>query len=154
MPKTYTDLQLRQLDERLRSLRGLANTPRPRNGWIRAVRQALGMTQPQLAARLGLTRQTLDDLEKAEAAGKITLESLGRVAKALGCHLTYAIVPDAGSLAATCVKRAEEVADRQLKAVSHSMNLEAQGVAEKELAQQRKHLVDELLRGSGRKLWR
>src|SRR5712692_10239026 len=107
MPKTYADLQLRQLDERLRSLRGFANTPRPRNGWLRAVRQALGMTQPQLAARLGLTRQTLDDLEKAEAAGKITLESLGRVAEALGCHLTYAIVPDAGSLTATRVKRAE-----------------------------------------------
>ncbi len=154
MTKTYTDLQLRQLDERLRPLRPFANTSRPRNGWIRAVRQALGMTQPQLAARIGLTRQSLNDLEKAEAGGRITLESLERVAKALGCRLSYAIVPAAGSLAATRARRAEEIADRQLKAVSHSMKLEAQGVTGKEIARQRRRLVDELLRGSGRKLWR
>lgn len=154
MTKTYTDLQLRQLDERLRPLRAFANTVRPRSGWIRAVRQALGMTQPQLAARLGLTRQSLNDLERAEAGGRITLESLERVAKALGCRLSYAIVPAAGSLAATRAQRAEEIADRQLKAVSHSMKLEAQGVTRKELARQRGRLVDELLRGSGRKLWR
>lgn len=154
MTKTYTDLQLRQLDERLRPLRAFANTSRPRSGWIRAVRQALGMTQPQLAARLGLTRQSLNDLERAEAGGRITLESLERVAKALGCRLSYAIVPATGSLAATRTQRAGEIADRQLKAVSHSMKLEGQGVTAKELARQRRRLVDELLRGSGRKLWR
>lgn len=154
MTKTYTDLQLRQLDERLRALRTFANTSRPRGGWIRAVRQALGMTQPQLAARLGLTRQSLNDLEKAEAGGRITLESLERLAQALGCRLTYAIVPAAGSLAATRAQRAEAIADQQLKAISHSMKLEAQGVTEKEIARQRGRLVDELLRGSSRKLWR
>ena len=154
MTKTYTDLQLRQLDERLRPLRAFANSSRPRGGWIRAVRKALGMTQPQLAARLGLTRQSLNDLEKAEAESRITLESLERVAKALGCHLNYAIVPAADSLATTRALRAEEIADRQLKAISRSMKLEAQGVTEKEIAQQRKRLVDELLRDGGRKMWR
>jgi len=154
MTRTYTDLQLRQLDEQLRPLRAFANTSRPRSGWIRAVRLALGMTQPQLAARLGLTRQSLNDLEKAEAGGRITLESLERVAKALGCRLSYAIVPAAGSLAATRAQRAEEIADRRLSAVSHSMKLEGQGVTEKETARQRARMVDELLRGSGRKLWR
>jgi predicted DNA-binding mobile mystery protein A len=154
MTKTYTDLQLRQLDERLRPLRAFANTSRPRSGWIRAVRRALGMTQPQLAARLGLTRQSLNDLEQAEAGGRITLESLERVAKALGCRLSYAIVPAADSLVATRALRAEDIADRQLKAVSHSMKLEAQGVTEKEIARQRKRLVDELLRDGGRKMWR
>jgi len=154
MAKTYTDLQLRQLDARLRPLRAFANTSRPRSGWIRAVRRALGMTQPQLAARVGLTRQSLNDLEKAEAEGRITLESLDRVAQALGCRLSYAIVPATDSLLTTRAKRAEELADRQLKAISHSMKLEAQGVSEKENARQRSRLVDELLRGSGRELWR
>jgi len=154
MTKTYTDLQLRQLDERVRPLRAFANTSRPRSGWIRAVRRALGMTQPQLAARLGLTRQSLNGLEQAEAGGRITLESLERVAKALGCRLSYAIVPAAGSLAAIRAQRAEEIAERQLKAVSHSMKLEAQGVTKKEIARQRRHFVAELLRGSGRELWR
>lgn len=154
MTKTYTDLQLRQLDARLRPLRAFANTSRPRRGWIRAVRRALGMTQPQLAARVGLTRQSLNDLENAEAGGRITLESLERVAHALGCRLTYAIVPAAESLVATRAKRAEELADRKLKAISHSMKLEAQGVTGKENARQRGRLVDELLRGSGRELWR
>lgn len=154
MVKTYTDLQLQQLDERMRPLRAHGKIARPPSGWLRAVRQALGMTQPQLATRLGITRQALNGLEKAEAAGKITLESLDRVARALGCRLSYAIVPDAGSLAATRARRAEEIADRNLEAVSHSMKLEAQGVPEKALVRQRRRLVDELLRGSGRKLWR
>lgn len=154
MRNNFGDLQLHQLDARVRAARMIAKTPPPRNGWIRAVRQALGMTQPQLAARLQLTRQSLNDLEKAEAAGKITIESLRRVAAALECNLTYALVPDEGSISATRTRRAEAIADRELKSVAHSMNLEDQGVPARELDRQRQRLVDELLRGSARKLWR
>lgn len=112
------------------------------------------MTQPQLAARLGITRQSVDDLERAEATGKITLESLQRLAEAMGCRLVYAIIPKEGSLGEIRVKRARDIADAQLKSIAHSMRLEAQDVSDKELARQRAQLVEDLLRGSSRKLWR
>lgn len=154
MRKAYSDLQLRQIDDRLRPTRALSSARPPRAGWVRSIRRALGMTQPQLAARLGITRQSVDDLERAEATGKITLESLQRLAEAMGCRLVYAIIPKEGSLGEIRVKRARDIADAQLKSIAHSMRLEAQDVSDKELARQRAQLVEDLLRGSSRKLWR
>lgn len=154
MRKNFRELHTRQLDARIRAARMIAHAPPPRNGWIRAVRQALGMSQPQLAARLKLKRQSLNDLEKAEAAGKITLESLRRVARALECTLTYALVPTKGSIARTRESRAEELADRELERVAHSMTLEAQGLPQLEIRRQRKRVAGEFLRGSSRTLWR
>lgn len=154
MKKTYAELQLRQLDERLREMRPLIHARPPRNGAIRAIRQALGMTQPQLARRLAITRQSLNDLEKAEVTGKITLESLARVAQALGCRFAYTLVPELGSLAETRKKRALQLADAQMKAVAHSMKLEAQAVGGRETRRQHADLVEDLLHGNGRNLWR
>ena len=60
----------RQLDDELAA----ANIPsRPRSGWIAAVRQALGMSKTQLAARMDIVRQSLDNLESNELKGTITL---------------------------------------------------------------------------------
>ena len=58
-----------------------------------AIREALGMSAAHLAARINVTRQTIRDLEHSEATGKITLESLNRLAAALGCRVIYALVP-------------------------------------------------------------
>lgn len=154
MPKNFSDLQRRQLDARIAAARAMSATPPPRNGWIRAMRQALDMSQPQLAARLKLKRQSVNGLEKAEAAGKISLASLHRAAAALGCRLSYALVPNDGSISATRRRRAEAIAARELQSVIHSMHLEDQGVPARELKRQKERLVDELLHGSGRRLWR
>jgi len=154
MKKIFSDLQLKQIDERLRPARTLLSARPPRAGWVRTIRQALGMTQPQLAARLGITRQSVADLERAEASGKITLESLHRLAEAMSCRVVYAIVPKEASLNEIRIKRARDIADAHLKSVAHSMRLEAQDVSEKESARQRAQLMEDLLRGSSRKLWR
>lgn len=121
---------------------------------MRAVREALGMTQEQLAARLGITRQSLQDLERAEANRRITLDSLDRLAKAMDCRLVYALVPEKGSLDDVRARRAQALADALLKTTEHSMKLEGQGVPARESKRQRELLIDALLRGSQRKLWR
>lgn len=121
---------------------------------MRAIREALGMTQMHLATRLGISRQTLQGLERAEANRRITLDSLDRLAKAMDCRLVYALVPEKGSLEDVRARRAQEVADELLKSTEHSMKLESQGVSARESKRQRKLLVDSLLRGSSRKLWR
>ena len=125
----------------------------PRGGWLRAIREALGMSTAQIAGRLGVAQQSIVKFERNEAAGKITLQSLERVAKALGCRVTYAVVPEK-PLAEIRRERALALADSLIIPVAHSMKLEAQGVSDKETRRQRKELADELLRGSPRKLWR
>jgi len=142
-----------QLADALRHVAGARGIRVPPGGWLRAVREALGITQAQLARRLGISRQSLQDFERAEAEGRITLESLERVARALDCRLVYAVVPENGSLDDIRMRRAEAVADRLLKPTSHSMKLEAQGVSERERKRQRKLLIESLLRESPRKLW-
>ena len=112
------------------------------------------MTQAQLADRLHISRQSVQDFEIAEADQRITLESLDRVARAMGCRLAYALVPENGSLDDIRSRRAETIADRLIKSAGHSMTLEAQGVSERERKRQRKLLVESLLLDSPRKLWR
>ena len=112
------------------------------------------MTQTQLAARLGVARQTVDDLERAEAGRRITLESLDRLAQALDCRVVYAVVPERGSLDDLRRQRALALAEALLRPGEHSMKLEAQGVSRSERERQRKRLAEQLLHGSPRKLWR
>lgn len=153
MQKSFSNLRLIQLDTRLAPWRRLDADPAPRGGWLRATREALGVTTAQLARRLGVAPQAIAKFERNEAAGKITLQSLARVAEALGCRVTYAVVSKK-PLAEVRRARALALAESLTKPVAHAMKLEAQGVSDKETRRQRKELAEELLRGSPRKLWR
>ena len=141
------------MDAKLANWRRLAPDAAPKGGWLRAIRETLGMTTAQLASRLGVAQQAVAKFERNEAAGKITLQSLARVAEALDCRVTYAVVP-AKPLADMRRARALALADALTKPVTHSMKLEAQGISDRETRRQREQLAEELLRGSSRKLWR
>ncbi len=94
MPKGFDDLRLKHMDTRLAGWRRLRGETPPRGGWLRAIRTALGISTGQLARRLGVAQQAIVKFEQNEAASKITLDSLERVAKALGCRVVYAVVPE------------------------------------------------------------
>ena len=83
----------RQLDKRFSQLPGADAFVRPPRGWIKAIREALGMTTKQLAQRLGVVQSRVVAIEKAETSGSITLDSLERAAQALDCRLVYMLVP-------------------------------------------------------------
>lgn len=125
----------------------------PHGGWVRAIREALGMTQAQLGARAGISRQSVQDFERAEAERRITLDSLDRLARAMGCRVVYALVPERGTLDDLRERRANTLAEALLQPTDHSMKLEAQGISAEERERQRKLLAEALLRGSARKLW-
>ena len=152
MKHQFNKLHLEQVDIALRPARRIAVASPPKNGWIRTIREGLGMTQAQLAKRLRITRQALDGLERGEASGKITLERLRRLAEALQGRLVYVVVPD-NSLAEIRRSRATKLAETQLKRVSRSMKLEAQGVKKQEAKRQIDRLVDQILSENPRKLW-
>src|SRR5258705_5445958 len=143
---------IRHLDKRFTVLRRLAQSPRPTKGWLRAIRDALGMTQAQFARRLGVSQPRIIELEQSEVGGSVTVNTLQRAAEALGCRLVYALVPEK-PLAETVRERAELIAERQLKAVEQTMRLEDQSVKDTTAAKDlRRQFVEELLRRPAR-LW-
>lgn len=153
MAKSVSNLRLKQMDSKLASWRRMMANEAPKVGWLKAIRETLGMTTAQLARRLGVAPQAIAKFERNEAAGKITLQSLSRVAAALDCRVTYAVVPGK-SLVEMRRARARTLAESLTKSVAHTMKLESQGISDNALRRQRKDLAEELLRGSPRKLWR
>ncbi len=112
------------------------------------------MTTQQLADRMGVSQPRVPELEKAEVSGNITLKSLERAAAALGCRVVYAFVPER-PLADIVRERARLIADRQFAAVSHSMQLENQGIGDAGTrAEQRERLIEQLMLRPARALGR
>ena len=103
----------RQLDKRLNLLRNSEAFARPPRGWIKAVREALGMTTAQLAKRIGVSQPRAVAIENAETKGSITLDSLERAAHALDCRLVYALVPR-NPLDELVTERAERLAKQRM----------------------------------------
>ena len=126
-------------------LRTLAHPPR---GWVRAVREALGMSTAALGARLGITAGAVTRLEQSEAADRIRLDTLRRAADALGCDLVYLLVPRR-PLTAVVQERARELARSQVAAVEQTMLLEDQATGQTSELEDR--LAERLLERGG--LW-
>ena len=86
-------LQLGQIEVKLKAFTGAASVVAPPTGWIRAVRLALGMSLQQLANRLSITKQGVQEIEQREKGGSITVRSLRETARALDttlvllCHI-------------------------------------------------------------------
>jgi predicted DNA-binding mobile mystery protein A len=136
----------RSLDRRFDGLRPFADEGAvPRGGWVRAIREALGMSAADLAARMGTAQSTVIGMERNERTGRVQLDTLRRAADALDCDLVYALVPRR-PLEQMVEDRARVRAAAQLQAVDHSMRLESQGVSDAviqdHLAEQVALLVD------------
>jgi len=153
MRSNFSELKLRQLDATLNRWRNAGLPPRPPSGWIKAIRESLGMAAAHLATRLGVATSTVTRLEASEADDTVSLGTLRRAAEALGCELHYALVPKQ-SLADTLENRAMALARQQMAAVNHTMALEAQSISREAVEVQTRALAEELLKGSRRALWR
>jgi predicted DNA-binding mobile mystery protein A len=128
MRADFRNLRLKQLDRSLEPYRAARLVPRPPHGWIRALRQGLGVSSGELGRRMGTSRQLPLQLEKGEADDRITLRSLRAIAGALDCDLVYALVPRANSLQESVESRVVSKAEARVLAVEHSMALEDQAV--------------------------
>jgi predicted DNA-binding mobile mystery protein A len=128
MARVPTEVSVRSrelLDKHFDEWQPLRELARPPRGWVRAIREALGMSAAVLAARLGTTAGAVTRLEQSEAADRIHLDTLRRAADALGCDLVYLLVPRR-PLTATVQERAREVARVQAAAIEQTMRLEDQ----------------------------
>jgi predicted DNA-binding mobile mystery protein A len=146
-------LKIEQLEQMLRPARKLQELQRPRLGWVRAIREALGMSSPQLARRVGIkAAQSVEDMQKDEVSGVIKLQTLRKLARALDCELVYALVPRK-SLEEIRRDQATSVAKRLIKRVSHSMSLEDQAISREAEQRQLERRIEKLLAGSPKALW-
>ena len=89
-----------------------------------ALRTSLGMTSQQLASRIGIKQQTLSRLEAREVDDSVTLKTLRKAGKAMGCRLVYTFVPHRGTLEDMVRQQALQKAKEIFTSVDHSMALE------------------------------
>ncbi len=137
-------LARKRLDERLGALKSLppSSLAAPHGGWIRSIREALGMPRRELARRMGVGEKRVMQLELGEAQGNLTMESLRRAADALGCELVVALVPRQ-PLEQTISDRRMELATSWLQSRAlHTMAMEDQSISVRELPTQLLHEIE------------
>ena len=133
----------RRLDQRLV---GLDLGQKPPRGWVRAIREALGMTTAELGQRMGLTQSRVSQIERSEELGSIRLDTLERAAQALNCQVRYVFVPNE-PLEEMVQRQARLRAQAEVDAVAHTMALEDQvpepGVLDSLVQEMAERFVDE-----------
>lgn len=125
--KPLNSLALTQVERRVKTIRGAMKETKVKPGWIKYMRSALGMTLQKLAERAGVSKATAAQAEKGEAKGKITIETLKKMAAAMECEFVYAFVPK-DSIRSVIEKQAMEKAARILQRADTHMTLEDQKV--------------------------
>jgi predicted DNA-binding mobile mystery protein A len=146
-------LRLRQAIAILNPWQSLRTERAPGNGWVSTIRRAIGMSSAQLAARMHISRQSLEALEAREVAGTATVDALRRAADALDCDLVYALIPRQGSLETVVTEQARRLAERLVGRAGHTMALEQQAVAMSETEHQIAVITRRLLAEWPRGLW-
>lgn len=153
MSSEFNTLRLEQLQASLDAYGVLRSKKVPSRGWLKEIREALGMTERQQAARLGVTGAALHKAEQSEAQERITLGQLRKLAEHLDCDLVYALVPRK-PLTEVVQRRAEQIASDEVQSVAHSMSLEDQRPLDARIKKQVSRRTEELLRGRWAELWR
>jgi len=153
MDSRLKQLRLEQVQASTAAYSDLTHRRPPPRGWLKAIRESLGITERQQAERLGITGSTLHKSELAEAEERITLGQLRKLADGLDCELVYALVPRK-PLTQVIEERARAIALREVSGVAHTMSLEDQRPAHDRLRKQVEQRTAELLRGRWSDLWR
>ena len=141
-----------QVDKSLSQLSSLKGFKTPPFGWIRSVREALGMSGRQLAERLGVSKQSVSRLEQDEIVGSITIKTMRNVAEKLDCIFVYGFVPNT-SLEDTVRMRAEKISRERIDRVDQTMSLEKQRIRDENLESLISEDVERMMDEMPRSLW-
>jgi predicted DNA-binding mobile mystery protein A len=150
--KTLRKTQRKSLDQKLKAFSEAQKVIPPKSGWLRALREALGMSTTQLAQRMGIQQSGVTLLEQRELTKKVSLETLNRAAQAMNCELVYAMVPKE-SLEKIVDDQARKAAREILSRTLHTMALEMQKSNEAESQLHLDELAAELKSKLDRRLW-
>ncbi len=148
------NLIIDQLDKRFKLLNSVSKAMAvPSNGWINTLRQTLNMSLRQLGKKLKVTSQNINQLEKREIDGTISIQKLKDAAEALEMNFVYAFIPKDGSLEQLIDKRANQVAKDIVMRTSHTMKLEDQENSEERIKKAIKDRAEKIKNELPKYLW-
>lgn len=124
----------------------------PKEGWLRTIRNALGMSGVQLAKRLGVTKARISKVEQDELGGGVTLKTMKSMAEAMNCRFVYAIIPEE-DIEQVLEEQALKKAKARVKAASTHMALEAQSLDQHTLDSEIERIASEIVREKPSGLW-
>jgi len=146
-------LQFQQLNEKMDKLTVLQHLIMPPIGWIKAIRNGIGMSMEQLGKKLSITKQAVMDIEKREKEGAITIKSMQEIAKVIDMKFVYGFVPNAGSLEQMIETRSLEIATKIVQRTSTSMKLEDQVNSKERIEKVIKERAAEIINKTPKILW-
>jgi predicted DNA-binding mobile mystery protein A len=141
-----------QLDETMKSFESLKTMSAPRKGWIRAIRDTLGMTGVQLSKRLKVNQQRVARIEQDEVLGKVTLNTMQNAAEAMDCVFVYGVVAR-DSLEQIVRRQVGLVAKKRMARSNQMMRLEKQELSEADKAKAMQTIIDEIVETTPKSLW-
>jgi len=141
-----------QLSSTLNLFNDLKSINIPQKGWIRAIRDSLGINARQLADRLGVSKSRITRIEQDELNGSLTIKTMRRLADTLDCVFVYGFVPRT-TLDETIKKQVVHVVKKRMSRVSHTMVLEDQELSDSEKQKVFDSAVDDLLRTMPKSIW-
>jgi predicted DNA-binding mobile mystery protein A len=124
----------------------------PKGGWIRAVREALGMSMAQYAQRLNKASSNAFQIERAEVSGSITLSRLRKAADALKCDVAVVLVPRT-PLESIIRERARALAERRIGRIRASMDMEKQSISKPEIERLIEETTQDIIDRGDPELW-
>lgn len=140
-------LQIRALDKKTFDLKSAKNIVPQSSGWIKTVREAIGMTVSQLAARLGVTQPRITKMESNE--DNLKLSTMKKAAEAMNCEFVYYFKPRT-TFQNLVDEQAQKKAAEVLKTVNVNMALENQEIAEDEVV---KDFASDLINTKIKQIW-
>ncbi len=146
-------LLIEQVDRKLKAFKPLEKLIIPQKGWILTIRTALKMSLRQLGNRLNMSAQGVKDLEKREAHGTVSINSLREVANALDMKLVYGFIPQGESIEEMIEKRANVIAREIVMRTSHTMKLEDQENSNSRISKAIKSKAEEIKNKMPKYLW-
>jgi predicted DNA-binding mobile mystery protein A len=146
-------LYRQQLNSKMLGYAALNQVPNPPIGWIKAIRNALGMTMQQLGNKLNISKQAVHDIEKREMEGSITIKSLREIARVMDMQLVYGFVPVDGTLDALIEKRAKQLATEIVMRSANTMKLENQSISEQRVKYAIEERTASILNDMPKMLW-
>ena len=152
MKAKHKNLAREQLDETLKQFLPLKTAVPPMKGWIRAIRDALGMTGKQLAKRLKVNQKRVARIEQDEKLGKVTVNTLRGVAEALNCEFVYGFVPKQ-TLKETVRTQARSVAEKRMSRSDQMMRLEKQELSEDQKEKALESIITDITDTMPKSLW-
>lgn len=141
-----------QLDSTFVQLNNIKQIQPPHKGWLRSIREALGMSGKQLGERMEVSQPRVVQLEKDELSGAVTLKTMRQAAEAMDCMFVYAVVPRT-TLEEVIRRQARIVAERRFSRTSHTMLLEDQIVSDNERQKMLEDKIEDLIRELPSDFW-